>query len=67
MKEDKDLINEYLMSEQFKKDFAKQVEKDTWDKDLPKIYMDKQGNIVEHWKDGRINIIKTKEELNGRI
>ena len=58
--EDFDEVNEYLMSKQFLKDFAKQVEADTWGKGLPKIYMDKDGNIVEHWKDGTINIIKEK-------
>lgn len=58
-----DPINTYLMSTQFQKDFAEQVEEDTWGKGLPKIYMDKDGNIVEHWKDGTINILHTKEEL----
>ena len=57
-----DKLHEYLKSDKFKEDFARQVEKDTWEKGLPKIYM-KDGNIVEHWKDGTINIIKTKEEL----
>jgi hypothetical protein len=52
----------YLKSKKFRKAFAKQVEKDTWGKGLPKIYMDKNENIVRHWKDGRIEIIKTKEE-----
>jgi hypothetical protein len=59
-----DPINDYIKSEQFQKDFTKQVEKDTWGKGLPKIYMDNDGNIVEHWKDGTINILHTKEELN---
>ena len=59
----KDEIENYLKSEQFTKDFQDIVEQDTWDKGLPKIYMDKEGNIVEHWKDGTINILKTKEEL----
>jgi hypothetical protein len=48
----------YYLSEQFKKDFAEQVTKDTWGKGLPKIYMDDDKNIVEHWEDGTINIIK---------
>lgn len=48
--------------EQFKKDFIKRVEKDTWDKGLPKIYMDEKGNIIKHWKDGKIEIIKEKKE-----
>ena len=62
MEEEEDKVMAYLKSDKFKEDFAKQVEKDTWGKGLPKIYM-KDGNIVEHWKDGTINIIKTKEEL----
>lgn len=27
-------------------------------KGLPKIYVDENNNIVEHWKDGTINILK---------
>lgn len=34
------------------------INKDTWDKGLPKYYMDKEGWLVEHWKDGRIIKIK---------
>jgi hypothetical protein len=62
-----DEVTKYLMSDKFKEDFAKQVEEDTWGQGLPKIYMDKEGNIIEHWKDGTINILKTKEQLeNGK-
>lgn len=57
---DGDPVADYIKSEKFQEDFAKQVEKDTWGKGLPKIYMDKQGRIVEHWKDGTINILKEK-------
>lgn len=65
MKEDEeDDVYEYLKSKQFIKDFADAVERDTWGKGLPKIYMDDHGNIVEHWKDGTINILRTKEELD---
>lgn len=56
-------LNKYLKSKQFQIDISKIVESETWDKGLPKIYM-KDGNIVKHWKDGTINILKTKEELN---
>lgn len=49
---------EYFKSEKFKKDFRKQVEEDTWEKERPMIYIDDNGNIVEHWKDGTIKIIK---------
>lgn len=49
---------EYFKSEKFKKDFRKRVEEDTWEKGLPMIYMDENKNIIEHWKDGMINILK---------
>jgi len=54
---------EYFKSEQFRQDFAQQVTKDTWGNGLPKIYMNDSGDIVEHWKDGTINVLKTKKEL----
>lgn len=57
---DADRVIDYIKSEKFKEDFKKQVEKDTWDKGLPKIYMDEEGRIVEHWKDGKIIILKEK-------
>ena len=56
--------SEYFSSEEFKEAMRKRIEADTWEKGLPKIYMDKNRNIVEHWKDGTINLLKTKEELN---
>lgn len=58
---DDDIIGEYLRSEEFKESFKRQIEKDTWENNLPKVYMDDNGNIVEHWSDGTINILKEKE------
>lgn len=49
---------EYFNSEEFLKKFDEIVNKDTWDKDLPKYYMNEEGWLVEHWKDGTINKIK---------
>jgi hypothetical protein len=49
-------------SDEFRKKFREQVEKDTWGKGKAMIYM-KDGDIIEHWKDGTINILHTKEEL----
>lgn len=46
-----------FQSEEFKKLFAEQVKEDTWEKGLPMVYAQKNGNIVEHWKDGTIKII----------
>lgn len=60
--EEDNLELEYFKSERFRKEFKEQVEEDTWGKGLPKIYMDKDKNIVEHWKDGTINIIKYAAE-----
>lgn len=59
-------LEEYLKSKEFQKDIKKFIEQETWGKELPKIYLDKNGDIVEHWKDGTINVLKTKEELNGK-
>lgn len=59
--------SEYFKSNKFKEDFRKKVEEDTWEKGKPMIYLDDNGNIVEHWKDGIIKIIKedvTKKEGN---
>ena len=50
--------SDYFQSEKFKEDFRKKVEQDTWEKGLPMVYIDENNNIVEHWKDGTINIIK---------
>lgn len=60
------MTEEYFKSNKFKEDFRKKVEEDTWEKGKPMIYLDDNGNIVEHWKDGTINIIKnaTKEKDN---
>ncbi len=58
-----DEVSRFLMSEEFQKSFAEIVNRDTWERGLPKSYLDKDGNLIHHWKDGRIDIIKTKEEL----
>lgn len=59
-----DAIHNYLRSEQFKLDFRKAVEADTWEKGYPMYYMDKEGWLVEHWKDGTINRLrKLKSEI----
>ena len=55
---------EYFKSDKFKEDVRKTIEEDTWGKGRPMIYLDKEGNIVEHWKDGTVNILHTKEELD---
>lgn len=44
----------YFKSKEFQEDFRKQVEKDTWDKDLPMVYLNEEGWIVKHYKDGTI-------------
>ena len=52
-------IKDYLKSEEFAKDFSDAVTRDTWEKGLPKIYIDNEGYIVEHFSDG--TIIKKKK------
>lgn len=50
--------SQLFRSKKFKQGMADQITKDTWGKGLPKIYMNGKGQIVEHWKDGTINILK---------
>lgn len=50
--------SEYFQSEEFKENFRKKVEQETWEKGLPMIYMNEYKQIVEHYKDGTIKIIK---------
>lgn len=50
--------SDYFRSEQFQEDFRKQVEKDTWDKDLPMVYLNEEGDIVRHYKDGTVEKVK---------
>lgn len=49
---------DYFKSKEFKESIRKKINEDTWDKDLPKIYMDENKNIIKHYKDGRKEIIK---------
>ena len=51
-------LSEILKSDEFKENFRKQVEADTWGKGLPMVYLDDKRRIVEHWKDGTINVLK---------
>ena len=55
--------SDYFLSEDFKNDFRKRVEDDTWGRCLPMCYTDEKGDLIKHWKDGRIHVVKTKEEL----
>ena len=58
MDKEEDKISKALRSEQFKESFRKQVEEQTWGKDLPLVYLDENGWIVKHWKDGTIEKIQ---------
>lgn len=55
-KEDQ-LLEDYLKSPQFQLDFQKQVEKDTWDIGLPKVYL-RDGWLIKEWKDGTKHKVK---------
>lgn len=39
-------------------EFSKIIREETWDKGIPMVYMNKYGQVVRHWKDGTIEIIK---------
>jgi len=55
--DDNDMF-EFFRSKEFIDKLNKSIDAATWDKGLPKIYMDKDGWIVKHWKDGKIEKIK---------
>jgi hypothetical protein len=58
MDKEEEKIAKVLRSEQFKESFRKRVEEDTWGKDLPLVYLDEDGWVVKHWKDGTIEKIQ---------
>ena len=53
---------DYFVSNKFREGFQQQVIADTWGKGLPMVYMDEKGNIVKHWKDGKIEVIEEKKK-----
>ena len=55
-------MNSDIHSQEFKKKIVEIINKDTWDKGRPKYYINGEGWIVEHWKDGTINKIKKVKE-----
>lgn len=54
---EEDEVEKFLKSEKFSKEFREQVEKDTWGKGLPMVYL-KDNKIVKHYSDGRVEVIK---------
>lgn len=54
---------EMFNSKEFKDIFSREVEKSTWDFGLPKIYMNNLKQLVHHYKDGTIKVIK---DLSGK-
>lgn len=57
----------YFKSKEFEDNYRKQVEKDTWEKGLPMIYMNEKKQFVEHWKNGEINIVRDAENGSNKI
>ena len=58
MDKEEEKISKVLRSDQFKESFRKRVEEETWGKDLPLVYLDEDGWVVKHWKDGTIEKIQ---------
>lgn len=56
--EDSGKVVEVLNSEEFKQSMQEAIKRETWDKDLPMVYMDKDRWLVKHYKDGTIEKIK---------
>jgi hypothetical protein len=54
--------SEYFNSKEFKKGIKEQIKKDTWGNGFPMVYMNKKGQIVEHWENGEIKILKQNKK-----
>jgi hypothetical protein len=63
MEDDGSIVNVFN-SEKFKLEIKRIIEAETWDKGLPKYYMDNAGWLVEHWKNGEIKRIKKIKDLD---
>jgi uncharacterized protein (UPF0335 family) len=50
----------HYSSEKFKDSYQQYIIDITWGQNLPMIYLDDNGRIVEHWKDGKIKVLKEK-------
>ena len=62
MEKEEDKIYDILRSEQFKESFRKAVEEKTWGKDRPMVYLEDDGWIIKHWKDGTIEKISKQKD-----
>lgn len=47
----------FLQSKEFQESFKKQVINDTWGNDLPMCYENDKGQIIYHYKNGKIDLI----------
>lgn len=47
-------------SEEWKAQYQQHIIDITWGQNLPMVYLDDKGRIIEHWKDGRIKVLKDK-------
>jgi hypothetical protein len=54
----KESIKQILKSKKFQDLFKKRVENNTWGNDLPMVYLNENDEIVNHWKNGKIEVIK---------
>jgi hypothetical protein len=54
----KESIKQILKSKKFQDLFKKRVEDNTWGNGLPMVYLNENDEIVKHWKNGKIEIIK---------
>ena len=59
--EDSNRVSEIFKSKEFQEAFRKQVEEDTWGNGLPMIYLNDEGWIIRHYKDGTIEKVKKVE------
>lgn len=44
--------------------FLKKVISETWGLGLPRIYLNDDGDLIEHWENGDIIILKSSQEID---
>jgi uncharacterized protein (UPF0335 family) len=50
----------YFTSQDWKAQYQQHVIDATWGQGIPMVYLDDKGRIIEHWKDGKIVVLKNK-------
>lgn len=61
-------IIKWIQSEEGRLRLEREINRTTWDVGLPKIYMDKEGYIIKHYKCGlKVRLDEKKDNLESNV